>query len=109
VDILSRVTHITQTIKITRRPGEEGDGDEEPEIIFSAIPEELELEEVLEDMEEHEADDGIVVVNNFHETLRRSENRLEYSVNMMQAQGSKLSYFLASGFLLVSRTVFTKT
>lgn len=58
VDILSRVTQITQTIRIKRRPGEEGD-DEEPEIIFSAKPEELELEEVIEDMEKHEAEEGM--------------------------------------------------
>lgn len=58
VDILSRVTQITQTIRIKRRPGEEGD-DEEPEIIFSQIPEELELEEVLEDIEKHEAEEGM--------------------------------------------------
>jgi len=53
--MLSKVTHITQTIRITRRPGEEGG--EEEKITFSAEPEELEIEEMM-DEEQHEDEEG---------------------------------------------------
>lgn len=57
VEILSKVTHITQTIRITRKPGEEGG--EEPEITFSAEPEELEVEEMMDEVEQNEDEEGI--------------------------------------------------